>query len=401
MEQRIACKGCGQTVKVAVKSSGTVSKCPQCGTMLFLAPQPVPDPSASVAAPTSVPVAAVKPPPLRAETITNGEDYTAQQKAVASIRRLVNAGKSTSLVSDLRQLDWKAEVVPLSQQSLELLRTDFVFWSVSLLAIVPLLMVTLTETQYQLTGLCLFFAAIWGVIFKKFILEETGGWSAPLSVFFFTGLIGVNLLLLFYQFLPAFYVNLPYSKNPILGLLGFVFQVGLLEELCKILPVLAYLAWKRRNSNPLTIILLGVFSGLGFAAFENLIYADRMVEISAGLTQQAGRRGLEEGVQGAMVNALLRSNSLVFNHAVFSGIFAYFVSVAWLTQRRRIALFVVGWGVSALLHGLYDWLWGIQITLPALTMAVSFMLFYAYLTKLRLLIASIAGSPTQEPAAAT
>ena len=39
-------------------------------------------------------------------------------------------------------------------------------------------------------------------------------------------------------------VNVLYP--PIFGLFGFIFEVGLVEELVKALPVLAYFVWKKR-----------------------------------------------------------------------------------------------------------------------------------------------------------
>jgi RsiW-degrading membrane proteinase PrsW (M82 family) len=399
MEQRITCKGCGQVVKVAAKPQGTVAKCPQCGGMLLVPPTPAAETAASAAAASPVATtvsqaARVAPPPLAPSEV---QVPTAQQKAMASIRSLMEAGKSSFLVADLRTLDFKSEVLPLSQQSIGLLRTDFVFWSVSLLAIVPLLLVTLNHPYYQMTGFCLFFAAIWGVIFKKFVIEESAGWLVPLGALFFTGLIGINLLLEFHKVLPKFYQELANSENIVSSLIGFVTFVGLWEEMFKMLPVFIYLAWKRRAAAPLTIILVGAFSGLGFAAFENLMYAARRAAVTEGLSRYGGSGDVQMGVHVAMIEVLLRSISLVFLHAVFSGIFAYFIALGWITQRRRLALGLVGWSVVALLHGSYDWIGQVQATLPAPVAAFSFMLFYAYLTKLRLVIAAAGSAPSVTP----
>lgn len=371
MEYKFSCTSCGQHIAVTSEMIGSEAHCPTCNTA-FTVPPPVTE-------------SATPPPP-------DAQD-TQQQKALKYFRRIIDFGRSSSVVTDFRDLDFKAEVLPLNEHSFALLKSDFVFWSVTLLAIVPLFLVTLTETQSQLTGFCLFFAAIWGLVFKKFVIEEEGGWRLPLFALFFTGLFGMNLLLQLYKLFPTSYTELSDSKNTFHSLAGYVLQVGIWEEICKIVPVLMYLAWKRREARPLTIILIGVFSGLGFAAFENLSYADLQIVRSAVLTKKDGIQGLKEGVQGAMVNVMLRSMSNVFGHAVYSGIFSYFIAVGWLTRKRRLALAVVGLGVAAIIHGIYDWFWGVQITLPALVTAFGFMLFYAYLTKLRLLIAS-ADSPS-------
>lgn len=324
---------------------------------------------------------------------------TQQQKARSYLQRLVEAGRSSTFVTDFRDLDFKAEVLPLNEHTLKLLKSDFVFWTVSLLAVVPLILVTLTQTSAQLTGFCLFFAAIWGLIFKKFIVEDSGSWKAPLGALLFTGLVGMNLLLLLYRSLPPAYMALSDSEDSLHRLIGFVFQVGVWEELCKILPVGIYLVSKKKEAKPLPLILVGVFSGLGFAAFENLAYAGKAIHLSEELTRQAGRAGLHTGVQMAMINVMLRSISAVFGHAVYSGIFSYFIALGWVTGKRRVALALVGLGVAALIHGLYDWFITVQDTLPALVTAFGFVLFYAYLTKLRLLMASTTASTPNTPMA--
>jgi RsiW-degrading membrane proteinase PrsW (M82 family) len=207
------------------------------------------------------------------------------------------------------------------------------------------------------------------------------------------------LLLALYRFVfPRLYLEMPDSSNILVSLVGFVFQVGIWEELCKILPVVAYLVWKRRRADPKASLMIGVFSGLGFAAFENLQYADLVIANTMGLAQQHGESGLYRGVEGAMINVLLRSLSLVFCHALFTGIFSYFLTVAFLTGRRYIALAITGLAVSATIHGVYDWLAGQQQTFAAMVMAASFVLFYAYLLKLK----ALAGDgPTLKPSAAS
>jgi len=301
----------------------------------------------------------------------------------------VSAGKQASVVlADLRAMDFKAEIAPVDSKIIDLIKKDFVFWAVSLLAIVPLVLVTLNDTQSQLTGFLLFFAAIWGVIFKKFILDETSSWLLPIVGLFFTGILGIRALLFIYEYLPEFYTELPNSDNTFVAFIGGIFQTGICEELCKIVPVLIYVIWKKQAAQPLTIVLIGVFSGLGFASFENMHYADRQILRSAYLTYNHGAAGLQEGVTGAMVNVLLRSMSNVFGHAIYSGIFSYFIAIGHITQNRRLALGLVGLLVSASAHGLYNSFWLVQNTLPAVVTAAAFMLFYSYLTKLRLVMAS-------------
>jgi hypothetical protein len=68
----------------------------------------------------------------------------------------LGAGKQASAVlSDLRSMDFKAEIAPVDSTIIALIKKDFVFWAVSLLGIIPLVLVTLNDTQSQLVGFLL------------------------------------------------------------------------------------------------------------------------------------------------------------------------------------------------------------------------------------------------------
>lgn len=333
---------------------------------------------------------AASPPPPPVQPATSSEGPALAEKAVAAARQ-----QAATIFSDLRTLNFREEVIPLDESNLRTVLRDYVFWCVTLLGVVPLLIYTVERTDYQLTAFALFFAALWGVIFKYFIVRVSHRWPILVASLFTTGIAGIYVLLKIYEhLLPGAYLNLANSQSGVVSLIGFIFQVGLWEELCKAVPVIAYLVWKGRNAEPLTAVMVGVFSGLGFAAFENVFYAQRAIDNSVGLAYEYGLEGSAVGTQAAMVNVMLRSLSLVFCHAVWAGIMAYFLAVAALGRRRWGALFLIGWATSSILHGVYDWLAGMQPTLAALMVAVSFMLFYAYMGKLRAL-----GSA--EPAAAT
>lgn len=324
----------------------------------------------------------------KSEKPATPEQQASQQARVFDYIKKASSKHASTVIDDLRALNFMEEITPVNAHILALLKKDSVFWSVAFLAVVPLVLRTVQDIPSQLTGFCLFFAVIWGVVFKKFILEETNSWRAPVLSFFFTGLIGMNALLLTHRFLPDFYMQLRLSPNLIVMTIGSIVVTGFTEEFCKIVPVLVYIAWRRQNANPLTIVLVGVFSGLGFAAFENMAYADRSVETSTDLTKMFGAEGLKFGVQNAMINVMLRSMSLVFAHAIFSGTFSYFLAVAAFTRRRIVALAMVGLLVSSTLHGSYNALFMIQTTAPAVIILCGFVLFYSYLTRLRLLVAS-------------
>lgn len=323
----------------------------------------------------------------------------------------VNAGAAlesakhhaTAFLSDLKSLNFREEVVPIDATNLAGLLRNHVFWGVTMLGIVPLLIGTLKgHPDYQLTTFALFFAIMWGVVFKYFIVGGSQTWPILVTSLFTTGIGGMFLLSLLYEHvLPTAYLTLADSESGLIRLVGFVVQVGICEEFCKALPIIGYIFWKRRQADASTIVLIGVFSGLGFAAFENIDYSGRSIVRTIEMTQQQGALGLIGGTADAMVYVMLRSLSLVFCHAVWSGIVGYFLAIAWLTGKRRGALFLVGLLTASILHGVYDWLVVVlsQDTFAAFAVAVSFMLFYAYLSKLRALMApALASNPEVEVA---
>jgi RsiW-degrading membrane proteinase PrsW (M82 family) len=134
--------------------------------------------------------------------------------------------------------------------------------------------VTLSEPRYQLVAFAIYFAAIWGLIFRFNVVPSVKiGWGPLAGTFFFTGLIGTSSLLLAYRFLPDWYTQLFDSDSAAFRLIGYVFHVGFCEELCKMLPVAALMFFFRKRLGYGDIVMLGVFPGLGFSAFENLLYS--------------------------------------------------------------------------------------------------------------------------------
>lgn len=339
------------------------------------------------------PIPIAKPAPAQEAIKNPGSDGPAVAlKAFESAR-----GHVVSIVREFKAIDYQSEVLPVDQSSLPRILSDWVFWTLLAFGVVPLLIGTLQKPSHQLTLFALFFAMMWGVIFKSFVFRLPGKWGFALGSLFFTGLIGLTILSWIYRHvLPVGYLKLAESESAFTSLLGFIFQVGLCEELCKLLPVLAYLAWKRKSAEPLTAMMVGVFSGLGFAAFENMLYGDLSVLSSVQMTRTHGIRGLATGVQVSMAVAMLRSLSLVFSHAVLAGIVAYFAAIAMRTGAKAGPMIVLGVGIAALLHGTYDWLIGIQPTFAAFIVAVEFLLFYGYVSRLHAIELTAAGLRSDE-----
>jgi Inner membrane component of T3SS, cytoplasmic domain/PrsW family intramembrane metalloprotease len=82
-------------------------------------------------------------------------------------------------------------------------------------------------------------------------------------------------------------------------------------------------------------------------------------------------------------NNVVRMMTGPFAHAVYSGVFGYFISLAAADKARRIPLFFAGLLVAAFLHGSYDTLVGYSVIWGVLVLALSFFLLMTYLLKAR------------------
>ena len=119
-----------------------------------------------------------------------------------------------SAEADLKSLNFREEVVPLNATNLTGLLRDYVFWGVTLLGVVPSLIGTLGRPDYQLTTFALFFAILWGVVFKYFIVRGSQTWPILLVSLFSTGIGGLFVLLKLNEYvLPKAYLNLIASES--------------------------------------------------------------------------------------------------------------------------------------------------------------------------------------------
>ena len=302
-----------------------------------------------------------------------GQGTSAQSSwKVPTVTQSLSRGLFNGFVCGVRQWDVKRELFPLNVGSFHQLGTDARFWSVALLAGIPLLIGTLEDQKHQLLAFALFFAGLWGVIFRYFLVRpENDAWKWWIGSLLFTGVAGIWGLLSIYTVLPSWYLNLSDSENVLVQLIGSVMQTGVCEELTKSIPVVAYIYFCRDKIDAKIAVMIGVFSGLGFAAFENVHYGNLFVQSSLINTYESGAQGLVQGVRSAMVYAMLRAISLVFCHAVFAGITAYFLITAVLLRRHLLAAFAIGIAITSTLHGCFNWLSGIQPTIAS-TIAVSY-----------------------------
>ncbi len=332
------------------------------------ASEPVPPP------PT---VRAVQPPlrlPTSPEPATPGWDEY-KTKVLSSTR---SAGRG--FVAGIGKIDFGREVWPLNAEVAGKLFSDGTFWLVVSLGGLPLFFTNFTDPRYALAAFSLFFAIIWGLIFSHVVSGAMITWKWRIAALSLAGLVFVWVAMFVELLLPQW----P-SANSIGRLMGFLTEVGPIEELSKILPVVV-IGWiLRRHITHDSIVVLAIFSGLGFAATENVLYyqsiASRVQQVSADAVQVGqDPSGIAElASYSSMLFVLVRSISCTFGHAVWSGIFAHFISVGRTAGVKRVPLILVGLFLSAFLHGANDWLLEVHVDLAVLLVVISFMLFRVYL----------------------
>ncbi|MDF5732814.1 MAG: PrsW family glutamic-type intramembrane protease [Rhizonema sp. PD38] len=196
-------------------------------------------------------------------------------------------------------------------------------------------------------------------------------WVNTLKCVLFTSFVGIPLLLVV-QTVPPFSIlyTVAHDEGLIPRIVGFVLGVGVLEELCKAMPVYLFLLRPGKLKDPLTAAFYGSVSGLGFAIAEGVNYSFRYaIDLVAGQSNF----GLY------ILSNTIRFVSLPLNHAIWAGIVGYFLGLAAINPSRQGPIIFIGIAICAVLHGLYDTFSGGLIGLVII--AFSILLFVAYLRR--------------------
>jgi RsiW-degrading membrane proteinase PrsW (M82 family) len=110
--------------------------------------------------------------------------------------------------------------------------------------------------------------------------------------------------------------------------------IGLVEELCKLLPVAALALFTRRIEKPRDGLLLAACAGVGFSAAENMVLTLAGVPL--------------------MVEGLARAAAAPVTHALFAA--PWGLGLGAMLKRRRLSPFLIGLATSVMSHALYNFL---------------------------------------------
>ncbi len=149
--------------------------------------------------------------------------------------------------------------------------------------------------------------------------------------------------------------------------------VALAEELVKFLALMLYAYPRKAFNEPMDGIVYAVMIAMGFATFENILYAELF--------------GLE--------TTILRAFTAVPAHACFAVVMGYFVGLSKFDQSNRIWLIFKGFLFAILLHGAYDFFL-LQENIPALTLVSIVMLVMSVVYGKKLIQQHIENSPFKQ-----
>ncbi len=242
-----------------------------------------------------------------------------------------------------------------------------VFWVVLLLAMMPFLLAALGVSPEE--GMILYFAFLWFFLFLRLFrleLRRSRPWDVSLviALVVFPGLtVVLPILRLLLGPLYAM-VELPFLP---FQWFGFVWGVGVTEEVTKALPVFLVLALARRQGRRLGLqasLLLGIAAGLAFAGFENILFS-----------RQFGARiwGIDFTRPDVVLSRLLMTP---FLHSLWAGLMGFTLGLVNVSGSlgvlRTARIAAPGLVLATLLHGTYDTVAAVPI-LAVLVGGVSYL----------------------------
>jgi len=166
--------------------------------------------------------------------------------------------------------------------------------------------------------------------------------SEVLKIFFYGALITI----------PAFFLEKgvftvtasplfsDFLKPALITILNIFLGVALIEEVLKYLVVREKVLKSPEFDEPIDAMLYMIIAALGFAALENVLILFQL--------------GPEFLVKEAVAISIFRFVGATFLHTLCSGTVGFFLALSFFEAKKRFWLLFTGFGISSLLHGLYN-----------------------------------------------
>ncbi len=183
------------------------------------------------------------------------------------------------------------------------------------------------------------------------------------GISYILGIFSAIIVIQIFKVLPL--LGIPEDPSALMDTnrLKFLFYsigiTGFIEELCKFLPFFFIVLRFKFFDEEIDGIIYASIIALGFASYENSRYLVYM-------------EGLE---------LFGRAFASPLTQTIFSSIWGYTVGVAWLESRSVLKASVLGIGLAALFHGLFNFL----TTSPALRVGASILILIIWVWQIRLI----------------
>jgi len=202
-----------------------------------------------------------------------------------------------------------------------------------------------------------------------------GGTSLASIVLFY---IEVPWILLRMIFRPPFITMFMESNIFLQQFIGHFIGAGLMEELFKVIPVFVFVIFKNKFNHlhlsglsngkvsPVLTMLIGVSSAVGFIFHETIF-------------DYVPRFAAEQGEIIGLALLIPRFISGIAGHVGFSGIFSYYIGLAYYYKNFNPMLLIIGWVLASILHGL--WNASPNLIISSSIAIATFTIFMIYLIK--------------------
>jgi RsiW-degrading membrane proteinase PrsW (M82 family) len=269
----------------------------------------------------------------------NGENLSVRD--VLKVNNLKYSIKTGNIFSQIQSFGLNL-LLPKDSISFKTFKGDSKLIIISLVGLAPAFLIKFTLASIiTFYAIALYFSLIWGLFF--YTVFKTNQVSIKKSIFiFFTVqlLIFITVFLLDINQFNPFYSMTEKDNSLFNRVVGFIFGVGIFEELIKLIPVYFFIKYSKEPLLPQTVVFYGLISGIGFGVFEGVVY-------------QIGVNSQLDYKTSFFMN-IARLTSLPFLHAVWSGISSYFLAFFFLYPTKKYAMFLLAIVIPAILHGLYD-----------------------------------------------
>jgi hypothetical protein len=190
-------------------------------------------------------------------------------------------------------------------------------------------------------GFALYFAAVWAVFFYFFFQPGEGAWKPALICFFFSGVIA---LLAFFPILQmgaeSWRDVLIFSPNILVKFFGELVTVAIPQYLIGMAPILFFLRPGGPTPSLPTMVFCGLISGLSWGMAEAINW-------------QLDHSVRDQSVPTFYLQSILQLTMAPFMLAVWTGLGAFFLTLARLHPSRKYGLWLIAVCLPLLLQSIH------------------------------------------------